>query len=68
MENYITCPSCNEMISDNPLIDVAAKKEGSSSRAITCKCGEQIIFWAYQGSGQSQKGIGWRFKDWLNLF
>jgi hypothetical protein len=28
MENHITCPSCNETLSDNPLIDDAANKVG----------------------------------------
>ena len=64
MKNYITCPDCNKTITDDPLIDDAAKKEGSRARAITCECGERITFWTYDGPVQRKKRVGWRFENW----
>lgn len=65
MKNYITCPRCNKTISDDPLIDNTAKKEGSSARAITCECGERITFWNYHGPVQREKWMAGDFKNWL---
>jgi hypothetical protein len=69
MENYIICPKCNNTITNDPLIDAAARKEGSGARAITCECGERITFWAITAQLRKQKTRGRRFNNWIqNIF
>jgi len=45
MENQITCPHCQRIIFDNPLIDDAAKRRGSVTQILICECGERITYW-----------------------
>jgi hypothetical protein len=45
MENQITCPHCQRKISNNPVIDDAAKHEGSDKQFLICECGERITYW-----------------------
>jgi len=69
MENYIICPNCNKKISNDPVIDAAASKEGSGARSITCDCGERITFWAITAQLRKQKTRGLRFNNWIqNIF
>jgi hypothetical protein len=65
MDNYITCPHCNKTISNDPLIEDAANKEGSSARAISCDCGERITFWQITAQLRDQKTFRFRFRGWL---
>jgi len=65
MENYIICPNCHKTIINDPLIEAAARKEGSGARAITCDCGERITFWAITAQLRKQKTRGRRFQNWL---
>jgi len=41
MGNQIICPHCKRIISNNKIIDEAAKGEGSDSQFIICECGEE---------------------------
>ena len=69
MEHYIVCPNCNQTISNNPLIDAAARKEGSGNRSISCECGERITFWSITAQLRKQNSRGQRFQNWIqNLF
>jgi hypothetical protein len=65
MENYIICPNCNKTIINDPLIEAAARKEGSGARAIICDCGDRITFWAITAQLRKQNSRGQRFRNWL---
>jgi DNA-directed RNA polymerase subunit RPC12/RpoP len=65
MENQITCPNCNKKISNNPIIDAAARKDYSESRSIICDCGERITFWNMTAQFRKQKSLKFRLRAWL---
>jgi RNase P subunit RPR2 len=65
MENYIICPNCQRTITDDPVIEAAARKEGSGARSITCECGERITFWAITAQLREQNSQGRRFQNWF---
>jgi hypothetical protein len=65
MGNQIICPHCKRIISNNKIIDEAAKGEGSDSQFIICECGERITYWQIDAQLRSQKTAGRKF---LNLF
>jgi len=68
MENQIVCPHCNKTISNNPIIDDAAKGLGAASQSILCDCGERISYWQITAQLRDQKTISRRFKHWVGTF
>ena len=66
MENYVTCPNCKKTISNEPIIEAAAKKDYSESRSITCDCGERITYWNITAQLRKQKTMGARIRAWLH--
>lgn len=65
MENQITCPHCQRKISDHPVVDSAAKREGADTQFLLCECGERITYWQITAQLRDQKKIGFRLKHWL---
>ncbi len=65
METYIVCPNCKKTISNNPIIDSAAKGEDRGASSIICECGEKISFWAITAQLRDQKTPGARLLRWL---
>jgi hypothetical protein len=68
MENQIRCPKCNRTISNDPIIDSAARKEYARAGSLTCDCGERISFWAITAQLRKQKTLGSRIRTWLRPF
>jgi hypothetical protein len=66
MENQITCPHCKRTISNNTVIESAAKGEDKGSTFLICECGEKITFWAITAQLRDQKKLGRRFQNWFN--
>jgi hypothetical protein len=68
MENYITCPKCKRIITNNPTIESAAKGEDHAMGTdfIICECGERISFWMVTAQLRDQKTFGWKFQKWLH--
>jgi hypothetical protein len=66
MENQITCPHCKRTISNNPVIESAAKGEDKGSTFFICECGEKITFWAITAQLRDQKKLGRRFQNWFH--
>jgi len=64
MDNYVICPQCNRTITNNPIIDSAARGELHGSEYITCECGKTITFWAITAQLRSQNTFGLRIKKW----
>jgi hypothetical protein len=65
MENQIVCPHCKKTISNNSVIDDAAKGTGSDTQSINCDCGEKITYWQITAQLRDQKTLGWRFQNWV---
>ena len=67
MENQITCPQCKRKISNNPVVDSAAKGENHAmgSEYVICECGERISFWAITAQLRDQKKPGERVLNWF---
>jgi hypothetical protein len=65
MENQIVCPHCKKTISNNSIIEEAAKGEGSDSQSIICDCGERITYWQITAQLREQKTVGRKFKNWV---
>lgn len=65
MGNQIVCPHCQKTISNNSIIDDAAKGEGSAAQSILCDCGEKITYWQTTAQLRDQKTMLWRFKNWI---
>ena len=68
MENQITCPNCKRTISNNPVIDSAAKGEDHvmGSEYVICECGERISFWAITAQLRDQKKPGEKVRNWFH--
>lgn len=67
MGNKIVCPNCKKTISNNSIIEDAAKGEGSSAQSITHDCGERITYWQITTQLREQKTFGRRFQNWIRL-
>lgn len=65
MENLIVCPQCKKTISNNSIIDDAAKGKGSDTQFMICDCGERITYWQITAQLRDQKTIGRRFQNWV---
>ena len=52
MENQITCPQCKRMITNNTVVDSAARGEDHKmgSEYVTCECGKGSHFGQLQPS------------------
>jgi RNase P subunit RPR2 len=61
----ITCPHCKRTIVNNPVIESAAKKEGSDQQFLICECGERITYWQITAQLRGQNKIGTRFGNWI---
>jgi hypothetical protein len=68
MENQIVCPHCKKTISNNSVIDDAAKGTGSDTQSILCDCGEKITYWQITAQLRDQKRIGRRLQNWIRTF
>ena len=70
MENQITCPQCKRTISNNPVIDSAARGENHKmgSEYVICECGERISFWAITAQLRYQKTSTARLSSWFRSF
>jgi hypothetical protein len=70
MENHITCPACKRTISNNPVIDSAARGENHTmgSQFLTCECGERISFWAITAQLRDQKKPVAKLLTWFRSF
>jgi hypothetical protein len=57
MENQIICPACKRTITNNPVVDAAAKGEDQvlGSEYVICECGERISFWEITAQLRDQK-------------
>ena len=58
MENQINCPNCKRIIANNPIIEDAAKRQGSDIQSMTCECGERITYWQITEQLRRQKSFG----------
>ena len=69
MENQITCPQCKTTITNNPVVDSAAKGENHTmgSEYVVCACGERISFWAITAQLRDQKKLGRRIQNWFHV-
>ena len=63
MEHRITCPICRRTISNDPVIESAAKGENLGSTFVTCECGNRITFWQITAQLRDQKKLGGRIKQ-----
>jgi hypothetical protein len=70
MENQIICPACKRTITNNPVVDSAAKGEDHKmgSQFVNCECGERISFWAITAQLREQKKPVARIIDWFRNF
>jgi hypothetical protein len=70
MENQIICPECKRTISNNPIIDSAARGEDHAlgSEFVICECGERISFWAITAQLRGQKKPVERALNWIRGF
>jgi hypothetical protein len=65
MDNSIKCPHCKKTITNNPVIDAAAKGEGQGLQFILCECGERISFWAITAQLRDQKTLSGKLQIWF---
>ena len=65
MGNQIVCPHCKQTITNNSIIDDAAKGEGSDTQSFICDCGERITYWQITAQLRGQKTISRRFQNWV---
>ena len=68
MENQITCPHCKKIIVNHPVIEDAAKGEGSDTQSINCACGEKITYWQITAQLREQKKPVAKFMKWVRSF
>jgi hypothetical protein len=70
MENQITCPACKRTISNNSVVDSAARGENHTmgSEYVICECGERISFWAITAQLREQKKPATRLLSWFRSF
>ena len=70
MENQIICPQCKRTITNNPVVDSAAKGEDDTRSAeyVICECGERISFWAITAQLREQKKPVEKVLNWIRGF
>ena len=65
MANQIICPHCKRIIANNPIIEDAAKRQGSDTQSIICECGERITYWHITAQLSDQKNPVKKIQNWL---
>jgi hypothetical protein len=65
MENQITCPHCQRKISNNSIVEDAAKHEGSDTQFLICECGERITYWQITAQLRDQNKPGVKILRWF---
>lgn len=65
MQNQIVCPHCKKTISNNSIIEDAAKGSGLNTQFIVCDCGERITYWRITAQLRDQKTPVYKFKQWV---
>jgi hypothetical protein len=67
MDNQIKCPACKRIISNNLVVESAARGEthAMGSEFVICECGERISFWAVTAQLRGQKTFGMKIKNWF---
>ncbi|PKO15080.1 MAG: hypothetical protein CVU39_11995 [Chloroflexi bacterium HGW-Chloroflexi-10] len=65
MESQIVCPNCKKTILNNPIINDAAKGEGSHTQSLICECGERITYWQITAQLRDQKALGRKVQNWF---
>lgn len=65
MDNQITCPHCQRIIFNNPIIDDAAKREGSEKQFLVCECGQRITYWQITAQLRDQNKPAARILNWF---
>jgi hypothetical protein len=70
MEHQITCPQCQRIITNNPVVDSAAKGEDHTfgSEYVICECGERISFWTITALLRDQKKPVAKLLNWFRSF
>ena len=63
MDNQITCPNCKRTYSNLPIIEDAARGEGSDTQSLICECGEKISYWRITEQLRDQKKFGRLLKN-----
>jgi hypothetical protein len=66
MDNEISCPNCQRKITRNPIIEEAAKGEGSDNQFLICECGERITYWQITAQLRNQEKISAKIQTWLD--
>ncbi len=65
MVNQIVCSHCKKTITNNSVIEDAAKGTGKDTQSIVCDCGERITYWQITAQLRNQQKIGSRFQNWI---
>jgi hypothetical protein len=65
MDNQITCPHCQRIIFNNPIIDDVAKREGSEKQFLVCECGQRITYWQITAQLRDQNKPAARILNWF---
>lgn len=65
MEKQMVCPNCGKVLTNNSMIEEAARGEGSDTQSMNCECGERITYWNITAQMRDQKTFGSRFRNWL---
>jgi len=68
MEDYVICPHCKRKITNNPVIDAAAKGEGQGSENLNCECGEMMTYWDVAAQLRGQKTLLSKIQNWWQGF
>jgi len=70
MENQITCPQCKRTITNNEVVNSAARGEDHrmGSQFVICECGERISFWAITAQLRDQKKPTQKLRNWIRGF
>jgi hypothetical protein len=70
MENQIICPQSKRTITNNPVVDSAAKGEYHTfgSEYVICECGERISFWTITALLRNQKKPVAKLQNWFRSF
>jgi hypothetical protein len=70
MEYQIVCPACKRTITNNAVVDSAARGEDHTmgSEYVICACGERISFWAITAQLREQKKPAAKFLNWFRSF
>ena len=68
MDNYVVCPHCKRTLTNNPVIDDAAKSQGAASQSILCECGERISYWQITAQLRAHTPLAGDFRTGVGTF